>query len=461
MTHGGKRALKSSKSQLWECKKGSGQLVRTPILVIGIVGLALCAALTVVGTAMIIHRLKDMLVTETQREAMDSTRAASEKVEAIARDLLGADGFRRLAQHPEVIGSLRHLSGEGGIVVAEIRDNQGRVLLREVDSRFATRDGQGAAPRTDSLIPVVVPIWRDGQQIGVFQVGISRQLALGRIELLDSQISNSLRTMVLVVSAILLLTLALAWIAYQRQVELAARTQESEHLADMGALASGLAHEVRNPLHAMTLHLAVAREDLDDFVRAGNEQAAGTAECIDRVQRQVDRLGGIVTHFLNLSLPCRVNLEPMRLDLVVREAATFLSPDLEARGVKLEIDLPDEVTVKGDYNAIYQVLLNVMLNAGKAMGSSAEKRIRIRVLRDRKAIRLHVEDSGPGIPESEREVIFRAFVSKQCGGTGVGLSLAWKVMAKHDGAIRAGASRELGGALIELEFPASAAASAA
>jgi signal transduction histidine kinase len=146
----------------------------------------------------------------------------------------------------------------------------------------------------------------------------------------------------------------------------------------------------------------------------------------------------------------------MRLDHLVRETSSFLKPEFEANGIAFEVDLPaDDMSIMGDHGALHQVLMNVLLNARNALEKVEPGRmriVRIRAERERRTIRLLVEDSGPGIPENEREVIFKAFVSKQCGGTGVGLSLARKIMAGHHGGIRAGES-ELGGALIALDFP--------
>jgi signal transduction histidine kinase len=430
--------------------------VRTPVLLIAVVGLVLSAALTVFGTAFVVEKLKDMLLQDVHEEARLASLSTCQAIEDI---LARSDGMaiEEAALLPEIIASLERLSGEAGILIAEIRDAQGRVLCQsKADLLLQSGMVPGGAVAEDQLIPVSIPLHRNGELIGVFQMGLSRQLIHGRIELLGAQITSSLLVMVLIVFAILLLTMVLVYVAFVRQMSLTQRAAEAEHLADLGALASGLAHEVRNPLHAMNLHLEVVREDLDEMGKGSGVDAKEASETICRVQQQIERLNGIVSHFLNLSLPCRLTMAEMRLDGLVREVTAFLEPDLAEAGVQLQNELGDEaIVIYGDRAALHQVLLNVLINSRKALASMPEgheRVVRLRATREKKVLRLLVEDSGPGIPVEEREVIFRAFVSKRCGGTGVGLSIARKIMDGHGGAIYAGES-ELGGAVIALEFP--------
>ncbi|MBI1289678.1 hypothetical protein GC173_00345 [bacterium] len=448
-------------------------LVRTPILLTAVVGLVIAASLTVFGTAYVIEDLKEMLVDELREEARLSTMSACHEIEQIVNRLEGMP-LSEAVHHPDVQRSLARISSDAGVRMVEIRDSIGNVVCRQQTASVTSTALPTAQPGTnppmavsvefpsdgpfsaDNLIPVTIPLRRNGVEVGVFQLGVSRQLALNRIEILGAQITSSLTLMVLVTFAILILTMALVYIAFMRQMNFAQRTAESEHLADLGALASGLAHEIRNPLHAMNLHLEVVREDIDELSHGGKMDPAETSETIGRVQQQIERLNGIVGHFLNLSLPCRLSLTEMRLDHLVREATNFLQPEFTANQIELKVEMPEEeLTILGDHGALHQVLMNVLLNARQALskcGYQGPRVVRVRTEKDRKAIGLLVEDSGPGIPENEREVIFKAFVSKQCGGTGVGLSIARKIMAGHRGQIRAGES-DLGGALIALEFP--------
>jgi len=450
----------------WACSGDKPKVyVRTPILLTAVVGLVIAASLTVFGTAVVIQKLKNSLVEEVREEARLATMAACHEIEQVVARLEHMP-LSEAVNHPDVQRSLSRITGDAGVRRVEIRDALGNVICTQSTHVMVVPSGAGgssgmkvelASGSPEQLIPVTIPLRRNGITVGVFELGVSRQLALGRIELLGAQITSSLTVMVLITFAILVLTMALVYVAFIRQMNLAQRATESDHLADLGALASGLAHEVRNPLHAMNLHLEVVREDLEELASGKSIDASETSETIGRVQQQVERLNCIVSHYLNLSLPSRLSLTDMRLDHLVRETSAFLKPELEANDIALLVELPagEDLKVLGDHGALHQVLLNVLINARQALAKlepGKPRLIRIRAERDRRTVRLLVEDSGPGIPENEREVIFKAFVSKKCGGTGVGLSLARKIMAGHKGQIRAGES-ELGGALIALEFP--------
>lgn len=143
------------------------------------------------------------------------------------------------------------------------------------------------------------------------------------------------------------------------------------------------------------------------------------------------------------------------MDQLVREVTSFLKPEMEARQIAVELNVPEEpVSIEADYKALHQVLMNVLINARQALEKvEGERRVLVTLENGKKGVRLTVDDSGPGIPAGEEEIIFNTFVTRRDGGTGFGLSIARRIVEGHGGRIRA-TRGPLGGARIELELRA-------
>lgn len=446
--------------------------IRVQTMLIATVALVLCGAVTVFGSAYAINRMKNLLVEEALEEAQRTANAACEQILDVVRRS-GADSMAEIVNHPEVRRELDILSSEGAITVAAVLDEDGRVIyqkfcrdtmpagIQQVDlNNVLTEDILKSSVVADSfdvqgyaeaIKPMNFPIVADGRTVGHIQIGLASSPTLGRIDFLSRQISSSLLVMVLVVFAIMLLSIVLVYYAFRRQIELIQTATRSENLANMGALASGLAHEIRNPLHAMNLHLEVVREDIEsnDFCP---EESART---INGVQRQIEHLNGIVTTFMNAASPVRMEFQEVSLHQLSKELLCFLRPDLEEAGIETEINVPEDATIQGDRVALHQVLLNLVINARQAMDKVQNRKLQISAIRDRRHWRLYIDDSGPGLPEGDTCFLFKTFFSKRAGGTGFGLSIARRIMEGHKGTIGACKS-PLGGARFYLEFPAKA-----
>ncbi len=443
-----------------------------PLIAIAVFALMALGVLTIFWSAVTVNRTKNLLLEEVREEAL---RVADRACTEIERFLVAGDvqSLADFVHRPEVQAELGRIAGESGIVLAAISDNDGRLLYQQVCDdhtheewirtqtvafREGMSNGQGttweAVAKTlpPGLTPIELPLHRGGEQIGRMQIAFSGQLALARIDELGLQITSDLAVMVLLFLAIMLLSMALAWAVFLRQMDLQRRATETEHLAQIGALAAGMAHEIRNPLHAMGLHLDVVREDLESTSRAGE-----SVEAIARVQRQVEQLNGIVGNFLSIAIPSRMEFRPMELDLAIRDAISFYEPELESTGIASEINLPGTITIEGDKEALQRVFVNLLVNARQVLEKKTslgdDRLIRVQARRDSAMWEVLFEDSGPGIPPGEEEKIFRPFVSKRCGGTGFGLGIARRIVQGHGGTLTACRS-SLGGACFVLRIPA-------
>lgn len=233
---------------------------------------------------------------------------------------------------------------------------------------------------------------------------------------------------------------ALRDVTRQKQIEkeLAVR----ERLSSLGLLTAGVAHEINNPLEGIANYLRLAqRADLDPAQRA---------EHLDGVRHGFERIRDLVRELLRFARPQSAEGETDLAESVRRamRLAAF-SPDLAK--VTLESEgLDQPLWVTGDAGRLEQVVFNLLLNAGAAMG--ARGRVRVRATRpSTNAVELLVEDEGPGIAPENLERIFDPFFSTR-GSTGLGLSVSYGIVRAHGGDLTA-ANRPEGGAQLRMRLP--------
>ncbi|MCA9710791.1 MAG: hypothetical protein KDK70_33425, partial [Myxococcales bacterium] len=228
--------------------------------------------------------------------------------------------------------------------------------------------------------------------------------------------------------------------------------KERERLAALGEMAAGLAHEIRNPLGAMkgavqVLRPAASTRPHDDPAKAALDEQ--TAEFLDIILEEVDRLNRVVTQFLTYSRPFKG--EMARVDLREVIGATLrLLPEASRARITVEAPPEDLPGIRGDADALRQVLLNLVLNALDAIGDASEGTITISLGVRRRglvrgdAIALDVCDNGPGLSAQTMTNLFVPFHTTKSGGTGLGLPISQRIVQNHHGAIEVGRSHHDG-----------------
>ena len=203
----------------------------------------------------------------------------------------------------------------------------------------------------------------------------------------------------------------------------------SKKLADLGRITSGIAHEVKNPLNAMVIHLEILRSKIE----SGNANPTPQLEILDSEIKRLDR---VVQTFLNFTRPVEINLEPMDLNIIVGQVVALASTLAQERGVTINKDIASgQLFVKGDADLLKQALLNVIINGCQAMPEGGPLKIKTSRGSDG-AARITIIDRGIGIPEDARERIFNLYYTTKKGGSGIGLAQAFRAVQLHNGTIR-------------------------
>jgi len=221
-----------------------------------------------------------------------------------------------------------------------------------------------------------------------------------------------------------------------------------ERLSEMGSLAAGVAHEIRNPLN--TIAIAAQRLAAEFSPETNREEYLAFTE---KIRSETRRLNDIITRFLALAREDKRRRVEANLTESVRAFATLVQAEADRLRISLELDLDPELPLAADPDALQQLLMNLYLNAKEAL-VGREGRIALSARREKGALRLTFGDSGPGIPPELRQKVFTPYFTTKEAGTGLGLPTVHRIVTDLNGAISVGESR-LGGAEFVITLPMS------
>jgi signal transduction histidine kinase len=202
--------------------------------------------------------------------------------------------------------------------------------------------------------------------------------------------------------------------------------KKSERLAMLGETAAGLAHEIRNPLGAITLFVSMLRRDVEDRPAA--------LELLDQVERSIRSLDGVVSNVLHFAQNKRPALAPINVHSVCQELYQHFS-GLYSPQSNFELSLSGAPFVKADEQGIRQCLYNVILNALQAVSFAGKITIDVSDSQKEDGVIIAVSDDGPGVPDHIMSNIFEPFTSGRREGTGLGLSIVRRIVEAHGGEV--------------------------
>lgn len=229
----------------------------------------------------------------------------------------------------------------------------------------------------------------------------------------------------------------------------------AERTALLARLASGLAHEIKNPLSTMAINLSLLEEEFSGGrAEDAPQPSPKDRRCEKRVrtlQREVTRLEGILEDFLRFARGGNVNRSPQDIVALIHGVLEFVAPEQEAAGIRVHTDLPTSLPlVLLDPGAFKQALVNLLVNARQAMAGEGE--LIVQVQRAGTFVELTVTDTGVGMDEEQQQHCFDLYWSTRSGGTGLGLPTVARIVDEHEGTLSV--VSELGrGTSFTLRFP--------
>ena len=209
--------------------------------------------------------------------------------------------------------------------------------------------------------------------------------------------------------------------------------RRTESLALLGKLAAGVSHEIRNPLGAITLHIDLLQEELQDLLP---ERPAQIAEPLAEVRTQLTRLENLVQDYLSLARLASLQREPTDIGVFMDDVLQEMAPQVAQCGVTLQREGPVSLgPVALHTNTFRRVLLNLVQNALEAMPQGGT--LTLRGWQTALHVYLDISDTGSGIPTNQLAHIFEPLYTTKPTGTGLGLYIVREIVAAHDGEVRA------------------------
>ncbi|MDH7500188.1 MAG: ATP-binding protein [candidate division NC10 bacterium] len=293
-------------------------------------------------------------------------------------------------------------------------------------------------PSGDEVYEVVKPFSLDQQEIALLRVGLSLQPTRTLLSQLKASILIQLS---LSLAFALIATLAIFWMQNRhllRLKEMEEKVEISERLSSLGQLAAGLAHEIRNPLNAISMGIQRLRREFAESLSAQEAR-----DLLQVISSEIRRLDSLVERFLGLARPERVVRGEGDLGKILSQLLQLFAVEARERGIEIKSSIPSVLpSIPMDAEGIKQAFLNLIKNAMEAMEGACPAterhggslQVEAHPL-DRQWVQITISDSGCGIPAPEQHKIFDPYYTTKKQGMGLGLSLAYQIIKAHGGQI--------------------------
>jgi signal transduction histidine kinase len=201
----------------------------------------------------------------------------------------------------------------------------------------------------------------------------------------------------------------------------------SRRLANIGKLTSGVAHEVKNPINSIVVHLEILRNKV-------KQPDADTQRHMDVIGSEIQRLDRVVQTLVDFTRPVELKLVDLDLRTLVEQVAFMAAPDCERHGVHIVTEIaPEPLLAKVDADLLKQALLNIIINGAQAMEAGGTLTVRAR--KNEGDAQIEVQDTGPGIAPAIRDKIFNLYFTTKKSGTGIGLAMTYRILQLHNGSV--------------------------
>ncbi|NPU86012.1 MAG: hypothetical protein HPY65_16165 [Syntrophaceae bacterium] len=384
---------------------------------------------------------------------------------------LDASTNRSFGAKISVERALRELGKGQGLVYLVAKEPKGRLLgslgkqpeawaegeipLAQILSGAQAIYSRKVAFEGKRLFDFVTPLKLNGQVAGYVRVGLER-------DAVDQILSENERQIFIFAALVMVIMLLSMWFLYQSQnrhitriVEMERRLEKAERLSALGKLAAGVAHEIRNPLNAISM---ASQRLKREYVPAEEAKQDEFQVLTGVIRDEIRRLNGIIEEFLTFSRSRRLELHDYPISEVLQKIVNLIRLEADEKGIAIETRWADPpVVVPMDVDKLQQALLNFVKNAMESMETSGTLTLAVgRSSRGR--VNIRVADTGCGMTAEEIEQIFNPEYTTKEKGLGLGLPLAHEIIRGHGGEIRV-TSRQGEGTSFEIYLPAERAGS--
>ena len=235
-------------------------------------------------------------------------------------------------------------------------------------------------------------------------------------------------------------------------IDMQASFAHAARISSLGELATSIAHELNQPLAAITTHGEAALRWMNRAVPDLDE----TRDLMVRMIADARRASDIIGRIRSMATPQLHVRRSLSLNALVQETLLFMQPDLNKRGVAIVLSLADDLPeIVGDHVQLQQVFVNLALNAAQAMAGTRNPRLALRTWRDPDGwVRMALQDNGPGIAPEHAPQLFQSFFTTKSAGMGIGLAICRSIVEAHGGSIDA-VNADSGGARFTIRLPLS------
>ncbi len=327
--------------------------------------------------------------------------------------------------------------------------NRGDPLFVRILSGAAASASRKVKFEGKSLLEVVAPLSLGGEIAGVVRLGLDRGNT-------DQILAENRRNMFVFLALVVLIGLLSMLLLYHNQnrhvagvVEMTRQLEKAARLSSLGQLAAGVAHEIRNPLNAISMASQRLRRE---FMPADDEKSKEFITMTGVIRDEIRRLNGIIEEFLTFSKSRRLELHDCPVQEVLQKIVNLIAEESAAKGISLRTDWKDEpIIVPMDMDKLQQALFNFVKNAMESISGDGIITLSVRNS-EKGCVSIHITDTGCGMTTEEVERIFNPEYTTKEKGLGLGLTLAHEIIRGHGGEIRV-LSRKGSGTTFEILLP--------